>query len=77
MRRLTPTIAWGLIGMFALLYNLTSPPGGTLSEQADKWILKHPVLVRAAIVILAAHIGNLVPARYDPIHRAFNLRRRK
>lgn len=68
---MTPTRAWGLIAVFVVVYNITSKPGGTLSEQADKWILRHPVIARAGILAVALHVANLVPSRVDVIHRFF------
>lgn len=75
--RFTPPMAWACITIFVLAYNFTSPPGGTLSEAADGWIRRHPVLVRLAVLLLAAHIANLLPRRVDVIHRFFTIRRHK
>jgi len=67
----TPGRAWALLAAFVIVYNLTSEEGGTLSEHADGWITRHPVLARAGILLVAAHVANLLNPRWDPIHRFF------
>jgi len=68
---MTPGRALACIAVFVLAYNLTSRPGGTLSEHADGWVRRHPVLARAGILAVALHVANLLPAKWDPIHRFF------
>lgn len=47
-----------------------------LSEAADRYRGRHPILVHSAVVYLAAHLIRRVPARIDPLHRlAVSLRR--
>lgn len=75
--RFTPTRAWACIALFVLLFNFTSPPGQTLSEGADVWIKRHPVLARLGLLAVALHVANLLPAGVDVIHLFFTIRRHK
>lgn len=74
---MTPARGWVLIALFVITFNTLTRKGQTLSEQMDVWILKHPVLVRAGIAVVALHVANGIPARLDPIHRIFTLLGRK
>lgn len=64
-------IAWGaLIGGIAA-YDYLCPQGETLSEGADR-ALESPVgkvLTMGAIGAVALHLTNLIPERYDIVHR--------
>lgn len=67
--------AWCGIGGFVLAYNLAAEDGETLSEGADRVLLRHPWLVRLCAYSVASHIVNAVPVRYDPIHWVFTAAR--
>ena len=58
-----------------VVWELTCDPGELLSEEADRWIAKHPVLARVAIVtvgiLLSLHLANLVDPNVDPISPSF------
>jgi len=69
--------AWLAIAASAVTYNLTARNDEMLSEEADRWVAAHPVAARLAITALAAHIANLIPTRFDPIHRIFGLTQRR
>ena len=65
-------LAWMLLAAGVVGYNVSAVGDGQmLSEQADRWIEKHPILVRLAIALVAAHVANLAPSRLDPIHSFF------
>lgn len=63
--------AWIALGVGVIGYDVFCQEGQTLSEAADRYMLRHPWLVRGAAFALAAHVCNLVPARFDPIHLGF------
>lgn len=71
------TAAWITLGVGVIAYNVSAAGDGEmLSEQADRWIEKHPILARLAIAVVAAHVANLSPSRMDPIHLFFTTARR-
>lgn len=63
--------AWIALGVGVLAYDLTAPPGETLSEGADRYMVRHKWLVRAVGVGLVAHVCNFISGRYDPVHWVF------
>lgn len=67
--RLTARNGWWATGALIVFFELTCPPGQTLSEGADLWIEKHPYRTRLLVLLLAAHVSNLLPAKVDPIHQ--------
>ena len=68
--------AWAVMGLSIIVYNLKAKEGEMLSEQADRWIERHPVAARAAVGVVAAHVANAAPQRLDPIHFMFTILRR-
>lgn len=58
-------LAWGAI----LAYEMVAPPGELLSEGADRSLSRYPILTRVAIGVTALHLANLLPEKYDPLHR--------
>lgn len=71
----TGLMAWGvLIGGIAV-YDLTCPKGQTLSEAADIAVERHPVMTTALVGMVALHLVNALPERYDLLHRLTELRR--
>lgn len=65
------------IGIFA--YDVACPPGQTLSEEVDRWLESRTGRVAAWAVggIVTAHLYNVTPQRFDPIHRLFTALGRK
>lgn len=61
--------AWAILGLGVLGYELTAKEEQLLSEAVDRFILRHPWITRAVVVYLAAHLLNLVPDRFDPLHQ--------
>lgn len=55
--------AW--IALFAgvAAWDVFSPPGETLSEAIDRYIVDHPIIVTTAVGITAAHLLNLLDRR--------------
>ena len=71
------TWAWTALAAGVIAYNVSAAgEGEMLSEQADRWIEKHPILVRLAVAAVAAHVANLTPSNVDPIHLFFTTARR-
>jgi hypothetical protein len=51
-----------------IMYEVFAPPSQLLSEAIDRALLRHPVLVRVGIMLVALHLINALPTKYDPIH---------
>lgn len=70
--------AWLALGVIIVGYEILAADGQLLSEAVDRALEKHPVLVRAAVLLLAGHLINALPNKVDPIHLlAVALRRRR
>lgn len=75
--RLTPADkAWLVLGVGVFGYDIAAKPGETMSEGADRYMLRHPWLVRFVAFSLAAHVCNMVKNEYDIIHLGFVALRR-
>lgn len=64
-------LAWATLGLGVVAYNSLTSEGQMLSEQADRWVDRHPILTRSIIGIVAAHVANAAPSRIDPISWLF------
>jgi hypothetical protein len=64
-------VAWLTLGTGVIVYDVLCTEGDTMSEAADRYMLRHPWLVRAVAFVLAAHVCNLVPNRLDAVHGMF------
>lgn len=73
-RNLAPaTKAWVVMALGITAYELACPKGETLSEGVDRLMERSPVSRAAtlgALAITSAHLGNLIPQKYDPFHYA-------
>lgn len=67
------TKAWIGLAAYLAVVELLAPKGETLSEAVDVWIERHPgkALWYAGVFIVGTHLLNLMPQKYDPIHRVF------
>jgi hypothetical protein len=75
--RLAPSdLAWIALGVGVVGYDVLAGPGETMSEGADRYMLRHPWLVRGVAFALAAHVCNVVPDRLDAVHQLFEAMRR-
>lgn len=72
----TGSTAWRILAAHIIGWELTCPPGQTYSEEADRWIERNPILTRVLILLLAAHVSNCIPNRFDPIHQFAQLIKR-
>lgn len=68
--------AWIVLGASILAWDVTCSDGQTLSEAADRYLLRHPWLVRCVAFAVAAHLSNTVPDRWDVVHWLFVSTRR-
>lgn len=67
--------AWIGVGVGVAAYDALCPKGETLSEGVDKALERGRFTRYAAlggIAIVAAHLANLLPEKYDPIHHALD-----
>lgn len=58
--------AWLALVVGILVYEIAAPAGELMSEGMDRYRARHPWLATSAIVITAAHLLRLMPARLDP-----------
>lgn len=71
-------VAWVVLGVGVVSYDVLCAEGFTLSERVDEWLTTHPVTTRVVVLTLALHLINALPPRVDPVHLAFtSLRLRK
>lgn len=63
--------AWIALATGVVAYDVLAPPGQTLSEGADHYMLRHPWVTRAVAAAVAGHVCNLLPNRFDVIHQMF------
>jgi hypothetical protein len=58
--------AWLALGAAVLAYEARCPRDELLSVAVDRALQRHPWLVRAAVLVTAAHLLNVIPRRCDP-----------
>lgn len=63
--------AWIALGVGVGAYEVIAVEGELMSEAADRYMERHPWMVRAVAFTLAAHVANCFPDRYDPLHWLF------
>ena len=61
--------AWLVLAGGVIAWDSLCADGQTLSDGADHYMLRHPWLTRGIAFALAAHVCNLWPDRYDPVHK--------
>jgi hypothetical protein len=61
--------AWLCIAAGVAVYEACSPPGELLSEAADRYRERHPLITDALIVYVAAHLLRRWPSKFDPLHQ--------
>lgn len=77
MNRINAARAWSALAAAVIAYEVLAPEGQLLSEGVDRALLKYPRLTRIGIALVACHLVNAIPDRYDPIHHvAVQARRR-
>lgn len=68
--------AWVALALLVLGYEVCARDGELMSEAVDRFIEKRPGLTRLVVVVVAAHLLNLIPERFDPLHRTAQVTRR-
>ncbi|MGH3956493.1 MAG: DUF7427 family protein [Mycobacterium sp.] len=66
--------AWLALGAGIVAYELAAPRGELLSEGVDRYLARRPWLTRAVVVVLAAHLLNVLPEPVDPLHQIAKVR---
>jgi hypothetical protein len=61
--------AWLILAGYVIGWDTLCVEGQTLSDGADHYMLRHPWLTRAVAFGISAHVCNMVPERYDPVHK--------
>ncbi len=65
--------AWAILGASVLAYEIAADD--LLSDAADRAMVAHPWITRAAVAAVGLHLCNAVPDRYDPLHWLFGAKR--
>jgi len=68
MNRINAARAWSALAAAVIAYEVLAPEGQLLSEGVDRALLKYPTLTRIGIALVACHLVNAIPDRYDPLH---------
>lgn len=68
--------AWLVLGTGIAAWEIGAADGELLSEAADRWMVSHPWITRAAVAAVGLHLCNALPDRFDPLHQLFRLKKR-
>lgn len=68
--------AWITLGVGVLAYEVAVGEDQLLSSAAERYMLRHPWLVRGIAFTLAAHCCSMLPAPLDPLAWLFKAKRR-
>lgn len=74
-REVTARHGWAVLAAWVCVWEVFCSEGEMLSHGFDRLVAKHPVWPRVVVVVLAAHVGNLIPARFDPVSLMFDAAR--
>ena len=61
--------AWLCLAAGVVAYEAFAAPGELLSEAADRYRERHPLITNLVIVYVAAHLLRRWPTRLDPLHQ--------
>ena len=61
--------AWIVLAASIVTYEVVAQPEELMSEAVDRYLDSRPWLTRLAVAVVAAHLLNLIPPQFDPIHR--------
>ena len=75
MPALTATNGWTILLAAVTVYELACKEEELLSRGLDRLMAKHPVWPRAAVLVVALHLINWLPARFDPLALSFHATR--
>lgn len=57
------------LGAFVLAHDVLCRDGETISEWFDESLEKHPLATAVAGAVVVGHVFNIVPERFDLIHK--------
>jgi len=72
--RITAGHLWCVVGAVVVACEAVAPPGQLLSHGVDRGLERAPWLVRAGVILIAAHLLNVLPEKVDPLAYIGNLR---
>ncbi|MGW5519122.1 DUF7427 family protein [Nocardia africana] len=72
-RHLRGSHAWVALAAAITLYEIAAPIDELMTSACHRALAKHPLATRAAILITAAHLLALIPARIDPFTQLANI----
>ena len=61
--------AWIVLAAAIVTYEVVAQPDELMSEAVDRYLDTRPWLTRLIVAVVSAHLINLIPPRYDPLHR--------
>lgn len=64
---------WQMLIAGILAWELWCEDGELLSEGFDRLLERHPVWPRIVVILIAAHVANLIPTKIDLVNRLFYL----
>jgi len=67
--------AWIVLGAGVVAYEATCSSDELLSVAVDRYLDRHPWLVRAVVTATALHLLNVIPSPADPWHTVWWLRK--
>ena len=54
-----------------ITWDTLCPPGQTISEAIDRYLIAHRLAAEIALAAIYLHLSNRLPTRLDPIHGLF------
>lgn len=61
--------AWIVLASAIVTYEVVAQPDELMSEAVDRYLDSRPWLTRLIVAVVAAHLLNLIPPQFDPLHR--------
>jgi hypothetical protein len=61
-------LAWITLAAGVLTYEVYCPTGQLLSDAADRYRTRRPLLINLVVLTVASHLVRLTPRPIDPIH---------
>lgn len=74
-RYLTAGKGWTTLAGSILVYEIACAEDELLSRGLDRLMVRHPVWPRIAVLVVAFHLINWLPARFDPVSMLFQVTR--
>jgi len=59
--------AWMFLAGGVVAYEILALDGELMSEAVDRYLEARPIVTRAIVITVAAHLLNLIPRRLDPL----------